>query len=60
MRHQASCSVGGSWQRINLAIRQSLEEVTLAELAGLESNPRHFAAFDVRLRNGVVAGVTRS
>ena len=56
---QASCSVGGSWQRINQAIRQSLEEVSLAELAGLESNPRHFALFDVKLRNGVVAGVNR-
>jgi len=56
---QASCSVGGSWQRINQAIRQSLQEITLAELAGLESNPRHFALFDVRLRNGVVAGVNR-
>jgi FeS assembly SUF system regulator len=56
---QASCSVGGSWQRINLAIRGSLEEITLAELAGLESNPRHFALFDVRLRNAVVAGVNR-
>jgi FeS assembly SUF system regulator len=56
---QASCSVGGSWQRINQAIRQSLEEITLAELAGLESNPRHFALFDVKLRNGVVAGVNR-
>ena len=56
---QANCSVGGSWQRINHAIRQSLEEITLAELAGLESNPRHFAAFDVKLRNGVVAGVNR-
>lgn len=56
---QASCSVGGSWQRINQAIRQSLEEVSLAELAGLETNPRHFALFDVRLRNGVVAGVNR-
>ena len=54
---KASCAVGGSWQRINLAIRQSLEEITLAELAGLERNPRHFALFDVRLRNGVVAGV---
>ncbi len=57
---QGSCSVGGSWQRINQAIRQSLEEVTLAELAGLESNPRHFAVFDVKLRNGMVAGVNRS
>jgi FeS assembly SUF system regulator len=56
---QANCSVGGSWQRINQAIRQSLEEITLAELAGLESNPRHFALFDIRLRNGVVSGVNR-
>jgi FeS assembly SUF system regulator len=56
---QANCSVGGSWQRINHAIRQSLEEVSLAELAGLASNPRHFALFDVKLRNGVVAGVNR-
>jgi FeS assembly SUF system regulator len=56
---QGNCSVGDSWQRINQAIRQSLQEITLAELAGLESNPRHFALFDVRLRNGVVAGVNR-
>jgi len=57
---QANCSVGGSWQRINEAIRQSLHEISLAELAGLESNPRHFALFDVKLRNGVVAGANRS
>jgi FeS assembly SUF system regulator len=56
---QANCSVGGSWQRINHAIRESLHEITLAELAGLERNPRHFALFDVKLRNGVVAGVNR-
>jgi FeS assembly SUF system regulator len=57
---QVNCGVGGSWQRINQAIRQSLEEITLAELAGLESNPRQFAVFDVKLRNGVVAGVNRT
>jgi Rrf2 family protein len=56
---EGSCNVGGSWQRINHAIRQSLQEISLAELAGLESNPRHFALFDVKLRNGVVAGVNR-
>jgi FeS assembly SUF system regulator len=56
---QSTCSVGGSWQRINEAIRQSLHEITLAELAGMESNPRHFALFDVKLRNAVVAGVNR-
>ena len=57
---RSSCGVGGSWQRINQAIRQSLQEVSLAELAGLESNPRHFAVFDVRLRNGMTSGVNRS
>jgi len=57
---RSSCSVGGSWQRINLAIRQSLEEVSLAELAGLERNPRRFALFDVRLRNGLASGVDGS
>jgi FeS assembly SUF system regulator len=56
---EPSCNVGGSWQRINRAIRQALQEITLAELAGLESNPRHFALFDVRLRNGMVSGVNR-
>lgn len=56
---EPSCNVGGSWQRINRAIRQSLQEITLAELAGMESNPRYFALFDVRLRNGVIAGVNR-
>ena len=56
---QGTCSVGGSWQRINEAVRQSLHEITLAELAGMESNPRHFALFDVKLRNAVVAGVNR-
>ncbi len=55
---QANCSVGVGWQRINQAIRQSLEEISLADLAGLESNPRHFALFDLRLRNGV-SGVNR-
>lgn len=29
---ETSCSVRGNWQRINLAIRKALEEVTLAEM----------------------------
>ncbi len=57
---QANCRVGGSWQRISIAIRQSLEEITLAELAGLESNSKRFALFDLRLRNGVAAGSIRN
>jgi FeS assembly SUF system regulator len=45
-----NCGVGGSWQRINVAIRRALEDVTLAELAGLDRNPREFALFDLRPR----------
>ncbi len=32
-----TCSVGRTWQRISLAIRRSLNEVTLAQLAGLDT-----------------------
>jgi FeS assembly SUF system regulator len=33
---ESSCSVGRAWQRLNLAIRRSLGEVSLAQLAGLD------------------------
>jgi FeS assembly SUF system regulator len=32
-----TCSTGSAWQRINGAIRRSLEDVSLAQLAGLET-----------------------
>ncbi len=32
-----TCSVGRTWQRLNLAIRRSLSEISLAQLAGLDS-----------------------
>jgi FeS assembly SUF system regulator len=31
------CRVGGAWRRVNLAIRRSLEDLTLSQLAGLDS-----------------------
>src|SRR5215467_215186 len=34
---EATCRVGRVWQRLNLAIRRSLYEVTLAQLAGIDS-----------------------
>jgi len=39
-----SCSVGRTWQRLNVAIRRSLHEVSLAQLAGLE---RHASVFPI-------------
>jgi FeS assembly SUF system regulator len=35
---EQSCRVGRSWQRVNVAIRRSLDEVSLAQLAGLEGS----------------------
>jgi FeS assembly SUF system regulator len=32
-----TCSVGRTWQRLSMAIRRSLSEVSLAQLAGLDS-----------------------
>lgn len=34
---ESTCHVGSTWQRLNLAIRRSLHDVSLAQLAGLES-----------------------
>lgn len=33
---ETTCRVGRTWQRVNLAIRRSLSDVTLAQLAGLQ------------------------
>jgi FeS assembly SUF system regulator len=32
-----SCSVGRTWQRLSMAIRRSLNEISLAQLAGLDN-----------------------
>ena len=32
-----TCSTGRAWQKLNLAIRRSLSEVSLAQLAGLDN-----------------------
>lgn len=34
--HEVSCSTGSAWQRINGAIRRSLDEISLAQLSGQE------------------------
>jgi len=34
---ETTCGVGQAWQRVNLAIRRSLYDVSLAQLAGLDS-----------------------
>jgi FeS assembly SUF system regulator len=34
---ETTCRTGGAWQRINGAIRRSLDEITLAQLSGQEA-----------------------
>jgi FeS assembly SUF system regulator len=36
---EATCRVGHGWQRLNRAIRRSLADVSLAQLAGLDAVP---------------------
>jgi|SRR5689334_967065 FeS assembly SUF system regulator len=40
---ERTCRVGHAWQRLNLTIRRSLHEVSLAQLAGLVGEPRVLA-----------------
>jgi FeS assembly SUF system regulator len=56
---ETTCRVGGAWQRVNVAIRRSLEEITLEELAGLGAVAVRFEAFDARLRAGLTTGTQK-
>ena len=40
--YEKVCNVGGSWQRINVAIRKALDEVSLADLLRASSKPPQF------------------
>jgi len=40
---ERQCRVGGAWQRVNAAIRRALDDVTLYQLAGLDSNDLRLA-----------------
>jgi FeS assembly SUF system regulator len=41
---EATCRVGRGWQRLNRAIRRSLADVSLAQLAGIDAIPATLAA----------------
>lgn len=40
--YEQVCNVGGAWQRINVAIRRALDEVSLADLLRASSTPPKF------------------
>ncbi len=47
---ERQCRVGGAWQRVNAAIRRALEEVTLQQLAGLDSAAMRIADLAAEIR----------
>ncbi len=47
---EETCRVSHAWQRLNWAIRRSLYEVTLAQLAGIESMQSHLPAMEQEIR----------
>lgn len=53
---EGSCRVGSAWQRVNQAIHQSLQAITLSELAGMEKPDTHLVAFNLRLRRSFNSG----
>jgi len=47
---EATCRVGRVWQRLNLAIRRALYEVSLAQLAGLDAPPARLATLEREMK----------
>lgn len=57
---ESSCLTGRAWQRVNLAIRRSLQEITLLELAGLSGANAQPSSLDVGIPVVLGALATRS
>src|SRR5262252_1490188 len=47
---EGSCRVGRVWQRLNLAVRRSLNEVSLAQLAGLDAAPARLPTLEREMK----------
>jgi len=57
---EETCRVGRAWQRLNLAIRRSLYEVTLAQLAGLDATQIRLPALEREVKSGGSRAPVRS
>src|SRR5690349_19759786 len=56
---EATCHVGKVWQRLNLAIRRSLYEVSLAQLAGLDPTQVRLPELDKEMKMAASRGTGR-
>ena len=57
---QRSCRVGHAWQRLNITIRRSLDEVSLAQLAGLAAEPPRVLALERDMKAAAAKPLSRS
>ena len=55
-----TCRVGRVWQRLNLAFRRSLYEVSLAQLAGLDAPPARLPALEREMKVAAARAPLRS
>lgn len=57
---ERTCRVGHAWQRLNLTIRRSLSEVSLAQLAGLAAEPPRVLALERDMKAAAAKPLSRS
>src|SRR5262249_31261154 len=56
---EATCRVGRVWQRLNLAIRRSLYDVSLAQLAGIDSTQVRLPELEREVKGSATRGASR-
>jgi FeS assembly SUF system regulator len=57
---EGSCRVSRVWQRLNLAIRRALYDVSLAQLAGLEAAPARLPTLEREMKAAGSRALVRS
>jgi FeS assembly SUF system regulator len=57
---EESCRVGRVWQRLNLAIRRALYDVSLAQLAGLDAPPARLPSLERDMKAATARTPVRS
>lgn len=57
---EQTCTVGRAWQRVSLAMRRALHEVTLAQLAGLDAGPMRLPALEREVKTVTIRFSPRS
>lgn len=57
---EETCRVGRVWQRLNLAIRRALYDVSLAQLAGLDAAPARLPTLEREMKAAAARSPVRS